>query len=113
MKKVPASRPHAEWLHEQLKDAAFAAEYLSAAAEDEPAGYLGALRHMAEAHGMAKVAKAAGIPRETLYRALSPRGNPRLSTLTAIMKASGMKLAATANSKPKKMTAKRRATAAA
>ena len=112
MKKVPASRPHAEWLHEQLKDAAFAAEYLSAAAEDEPAVYLGALRHVAEAHGMAKVAKAAGIPRESLYRALSPRGNPRLSTLTAIMKAAGMRMTAAAKTAQKKPKEKRRATVA-
>lgn len=112
MKKAPASRPHAEWLHEQLQDPSFAAEYLSAAAEDEPAVYLGALRNVAEAHGMAKVAKAAGIPRESLYRALSPRGNPRLSTLTAIMKAAGMKLSAEAKRTHKK-PAKRRATVAA
>ena len=113
MKKAPASRPHAEWLHEQLQDPQFAAEYLSAAVEDEPAVYLSALRQVAEAHGMAKVAKAAGIPRESVYRALSPRGNPRLSTLTAIMKATGMKFAATANDKPKKAASKRRATVAA
>jgi probable addiction module antidote protein len=42
---------------------------------------------------MAKVAKAAGVPRESLYRALSAGGNPRLSTLHAILKAAGLKLA--------------------
>lgn len=113
MKKAPASRPHAEWLHEQLQDPVFAAEYLSAAAEDEPAVYLGALRHVAEAHGMAKVAKAAGIPRESLYRALNPKGNPRLSTLTAIMKTAGMKLSAEANNARKRPASKRRVTAVA
>ena len=56
MKKPPASRPHDEWLHEQLKEPAFAAEYLTAAAEDDPAVYLSALRHVAESHGMAPVA---------------------------------------------------------
>ena len=112
-KKAPASRPHAEWLHEQLQDPVFAAEYLSAAAEDEPAVYLGALRHVAEAHGMAKVAKAAGIPRESLYRALNPKGNPRLSTLTAIMKTAGMKLSAEANNARKRPASKRRVTAVA
>jgi probable addiction module antidote protein len=44
-----------------------------------------------------KVAKAAGIERESLYRALSPRGNPRLSTLVAVTKAVGLKLAVEAN----------------
>jgi probable addiction module antidote protein len=42
---------------------------------------------------MAKVARAAGVPRESLYRALSPGGNPRFSTLHAILKAAGLKLA--------------------
>jgi probable addiction module antidote protein len=39
-----------------------------------------------------KVTKAAGIERESLYRALSVRGNPRLSTLVALTKAIGLKL---------------------
>jgi len=52
-----------------------------------------ALRRIAEARGgIAKVAKAAGIERESLYRALSARGNPRLSTLVAVTKAVGLKL---------------------
>jgi probable addiction module antidote protein len=42
---------------------------------------------------MAKVAKAAGVPRESLYRALSSGGNPRFSTLHAILKAAGLKIA--------------------
>lgn len=109
MKKVPASRPHNEWLHEQLQDPTFAADYVTAAAEDEPAVYLAALRQVAEAHGMAKVAEAAGIPRESIYRALGPRGNPRLSTLTAILKAAGMKLSAMPHAKK----GRRRATARA
>ena len=77
------------------KNRAFAAEYLKAAMEDtgEPKVLLVALRHIAEARGgIAKVAKAAGIERESLYRALSPRGNPRLSTLFAVTKAMGLTL---------------------
>jgi probable addiction module antidote protein len=72
-----------------------AAEYLKAALEDdeEPQVLLIALRRLAEARGgLAKIAKAAGIERESLYRALSPRGNPRLSTLQAVTKALGLKL---------------------
>ncbi len=38
------------------------------------------------------VAAEAGISRETLYRALSPKGNPTLKTLLAVLKAVGMKL---------------------
>ena len=77
------------------KDSEFAAEYLKAAMEDseEPKVLLIALRQLAEARGgIAKVAKAAGIERESLYRALSAKGNPRLSTLLAVTKAVGMRL---------------------
>jgi len=82
-------------MRELRKSANFAAEYLKAALEDteEPAVLLIALRRIAEARGgIAKVAKAAGIERESLYRALSSRGNPRLSTLVAVTKAVGLKL---------------------
>ena len=72
----------------------FAAAYLQAALEDsdDPKVLLVALRQLAMAHGVAKVAKAAGIERESLYRALSPRGNPRLSTLVAVTRAMGVSL---------------------
>ena len=73
----------------------FAASYLAAAMEetDEPGVLLIALRQIAEARGgMAKIAKDAGIQRESLYRALSKRGNPRLTTLLAIIRAMGMTL---------------------
>ena len=77
-----ASRPHDEAVVELLReDPAFAAEYLAVALDeaDEPGGQealLRALRHVAEAQGMAAVAERAGIPRESLYRALEPKGNP-------------------------------------
>jgi probable addiction module antidote protein len=72
----------------------FAAEYLKAALEDEddPRVLLIALRRLAQAQGIAKVAKAAGIERESLYRALSAHGNPRLSTLFAVTRAIGLRL---------------------
>ena len=86
---------HRERLIAELRaDPKLAAEYLNAAAEDgDPRVYLAALRTVAEAKGMAKVAKAAGVPRESLYRALSSSGNPRFSTLRAILKAAGLKMA--------------------
>ena len=58
----------------------------------ETRGLLIALRHVSEAYGMAEVAKAAGIKRESLYRSLSPKGNPTLKTLTAVLKAVGLRL---------------------
>ena len=93
--KRKTSASHNETVVRRLKnDPEFAAEYLKAALEDEdePRVLLIALRHLAEAQGIAKVAKAAGVQRESLYRALSPRGNPRLSTFVAVTKAIGLKL---------------------
>src|SRR5438132_13295252 len=82
-------------VRELRRNPEFAAEYLRAALadEDEPRVLLVALRRVAEARGgVAKVAKAAGIERESLYRALSAQCNPRLSTLVAVTKAVGLKL---------------------
>lgn len=94
--KDKASISHEKALIKDLgKSARFAAEYLKAAMEDgeEPRVLLIALRQIAEARGgIAKVAKAAGVERESLYRALSKQGNPRLSTLMAVTKAVGLKL---------------------
>lgn len=94
--KSRASISHDEAvIHELRREPEFAAEYLKAALEDadDPGVLLIALRHVAEARGgLAKVAKAAGVERESLYRALSARGNPRLSTLVAVTKAMGLKL---------------------
>ena len=91
-----ASISHDKALIQELRASPeFAIEYLRAAMEDqdEPRALLVALRQVAEANGgIAKVAKAASIQRESLYRALSPRGNPRLSTLMAIARAVGLKL---------------------
>jgi probable addiction module antidote protein len=76
-------------------DPEFAAEYLKASLEDNadcPEAILLALRHVAEARGMQAVAELAGVKRESLYRALSPRGNPTLKTLSAVLKAVGLRL---------------------
>ena len=94
--KNQASISHEEAVMRQLReDPGLAAEYLRAALEDtdEPRVLLIALRRVAEARGgIAQIAKAAGVKRESLYRALSANGNPRLSTLTAVAKAMGLKL---------------------
>ena len=93
-----AARPHDDAVLELLReDPAFADEYLTTALEEssEPGGreaLLAALRHIAEAQGMSAVAERAGIPRESLYRALSARGNPTIKTLLAVVGAAGLKL---------------------
>ncbi|HEV1996314.1 MAG TPA: addiction module antidote protein [Candidatus Acidoferrum sp.] len=93
--KRKTSASHDEAIVRRLrKDPNFAAEYLKVALkdEDEPLVLLIALRHVAQARGIAKVAKAAGVERESVYRALSIRGSPRLSTLVAVAKAIGLRL---------------------
>jgi probable addiction module antidote protein len=95
MKRKASVSHNGATIRELRDNPEFAAEYLRAALEDdnEPGILLIALRRIAEARGgMAKVAKAAGIKRESLYRTLSARGNPRLSTLVAVIKAVGLKL---------------------
>ena len=95
------NRPHDAAVVELLKaDLDVANEYLAAALEeaDEPGGQpalLAALRHVAEAQGMAAVAELADIPRESLYRALGPKGNPTVKTLLAVLGAAGLHLAVT------------------
>lgn len=97
--KLKASVSHHDELIKELRaDRQLAVEYLSAALSelDDPdnraAGLL-AMRDIAEAYGgLAAVAHEAGINRESLYRALSPKGNPTLRTILAVMKAVGMKL---------------------
>jgi probable addiction module antidote protein len=89
---------HARELAELAADRELAVEYLKAAMQslDDPqeraAGLL-ALRTVAEAYGgLAMVAETAGISREALYRALSPKGNPTLKTLVAVLKTLGLRL---------------------
>jgi probable addiction module antidote protein len=81
-------------MRERLADAQFAATYLQSALEEgDPAVMLLALRRIAEARGgMAKLAQATGLAREALYRTLSANGNPRLSSLTAILDATGLRM---------------------
>lgn len=71
--------------------------YLNAALEDgEPAVVLEALRNVAQARGgMAALARAAGVSRESLYRTLSRRGNPKIETLIGLLRALGLRLTVT------------------
>jgi probable addiction module antidote protein len=69
------------------------AAYLEAAFEDgDPALVAAALGDIARAMGMTELASRAGVTREALYKALSPTGDPRLSTFLGVIKALGIKL---------------------
>jgi len=72
------------------------AEYLTAALEDpNPDVFLTAVRDVARAHGMAQLAKDAGLGRESLYKALTPGAKPRYDTMLKLLHALGVKLSAT------------------
>lgn len=72
------------------------AELLSDAFESGDAAYIAnALGVVARARGMTNIARDAGVTREALYKALSERGDPRLSTLLGVMRALGVKLSVT------------------
>jgi probable addiction module antidote protein len=69
------------------------AHYLEAAFEDgDPGLVAAALGDVARAKGMAKIAQAAGLGRESLYKALSKEGNPEFATVVKVMHALGLKL---------------------
>jgi probable addiction module antidote protein len=78
---------------EGLENPEAAAEYLSLVLaggdEDE---LLRALGHIAKARGMSAVAAAAGLGRESLYKALAPGSHPRHDTITKVMRALGLEL---------------------
>ena len=89
-----ASRPYTEGLLMSLKDPDEAAAYLTAALEDgSPDVFLLALRNVAEAHGMKSVAEGAQLNRVSMYRMLSDKGNPQLSSLSAVLHQLGLRLA--------------------
>lgn len=67
-------------------------EYLTACAEDpNPELFIHALADVAKARGMAKVAKKAGLGRESLYKALSKGSHPRFETISAVLRALDVK----------------------
>lgn len=67
--------------------------YLEAALEDgEPSLAAAALGDIARARGMSQLARETGLGRESLYKALSPDGNPELSTIMKVIQALGLRL---------------------
>jgi probable addiction module antidote protein len=73
------------------------AAYLEAALEDgDPAVVTHALGTIARARGMSQIARDTGLGRESLYKALSPGGNPEFATVLKVVRALGLKLHAEA-----------------
>ncbi|ACB83045.1 MULTISPECIES: addiction module antidote protein [Methylorubrum] len=78
---------------EHLQDEEAMAAYIEAVLEDgDPALVAAAIGDIARARGMAQIARETGRSRESLYRALSDRGNPELATLMGVLKAMGLQL---------------------
>jgi len=99
-KRVPPKRPAAPslpfegWLIEQLKHPTEAAAYLEAVFEDgNQAAIMLALRQVAQAQGgLATIARKARLTREATYRMLSKSGNPELRSLSAVLRATGLRI---------------------
>ena len=80
-------------LLERLKNPEYAREYLNAAlADDDHRVFLIALRDVAEAHGMSRLAASTRISREHFYRMLSKGGNPQWDTLRKVLDRIGFRL---------------------
>src|SRR5258708_40299687 len=69
------------------------AAYLDAVLEDgDPELLKAALGDIARSKGMTDIAKAAGLARSNLYKALSPAGNPEFATVPSVLEALGLRL---------------------
>ncbi|MEI7815779.1 MAG: addiction module antidote protein [Desulfuromonadales bacterium] len=80
-----------------LTDEETIAEYLTAALEDTNTDmFLGAVKDVARARGMTRLAKDTGLGRESLYKALAPGAQPRYGTIMKAVRALGVRLHAEA-----------------
>lgn len=69
------------------------AAYLDAVLEDgDPELLKAALGDIARSKGMTEIARAAGLGRANLYKALSPEGNPEFATVAKVLRALGLRL---------------------
>jgi probable addiction module antidote protein len=81
---------------EHLESEEDMAAYLEAALEDGDPGLIAAaLGDISRAQGMSQIARKTGLGRESLYKALSPDGNPEFSTVLKVVRALGLRLHAT------------------
>ena len=63
---------------------------------NNPALLAAALGDIARARGMSEIAKASGLTREALYKALRPDAQPRFDTINRVCAALGVRLVAQA-----------------
>lgn len=78
---------------EHLKTEEDMAAYLEAALQEgDSALVAAALGDIARAKGISQIARDTGLGRESLYKALSPEGNPELGTVLKVVRALGLRL---------------------
>lgn len=78
---------------EYLENEGDMAAYLQAAFEEgDPTLVIHALGNIARARGMSQIARDTGLRRESLYKALSPDGNPEFATILKVVHALGIEL---------------------
>ncbi len=84
----PLSRNYEDFLSELLQDPREAKDYLNEALEDEDHRvFLLALMDVAKSIGVSKIAKKTELNREHIYKMLSEKGDPQISSLVALLKA--------------------------
>lgn len=81
----------APYLDSEAAIAAYLTDILEA---NDPALLASALGDIARARGMSEIAKASGITREALYKALRPGAQPRFDTISRVCAALGVRLVA-------------------
>ena len=89
-------RDYQEKLIQDLKDPKLTSAYLNEALLDkDPRVFLLALKNVMQARGekVSAVAKKTKLSRENLYRILSTKGNPKLTSILAILNVTGFSLA--------------------
>jgi probable addiction module antidote protein len=91
---------------EILKTKEHVIAYLDAVLEDgDPKLIKLALGSIARSKGMTEIARETGIRRTSLYRALSPEGNPEFATVAGVLKALGLRLSVAPGVRPKRAAA--------
>lgn len=82
-----ANKTYAAWRLEKLSDPKRAARYLNAAKRDSKEAFLHAVKNVVQANQVARVAREAGVSRESVYRSFSAEGNPTFDTLSSVLEA--------------------------
>jgi probable addiction module antidote protein len=82
-----ANKTYAQWRLEKLSNPERAARYLNAAKRDSREAFLHAIKNVVQANQVARIAREAGVSRESVYRSFSADGNPTFDTLSSVLDA--------------------------